>query len=116
MRIILFRTYEYLKLYIVLSVFHVLIIFYIYQTLHSFLIDGRWGHLPKDSLDNSWLKIVNLEDFICYEQFTNDYMMCQENQLFRIIIRKTLSFLDYHWQLLAQKVQSYFKYTRHFLK
>ena len=77
---------------------------------------GGGGHLPKDSLDNSWLKIVNLEDFICYEQFTNDYMMCQENQLFRIIIRKTPSFLDYHWQLFAQKVKSYFKYTRHFLK
>ena len=33
MRIILFRTYEYLKLCIILYIFHVLRIFYIYQTI-----------------------------------------------------------------------------------
>ena len=36
MRIILFRTYELLKLYIILCIFHVLISFDIYQTIHSF--------------------------------------------------------------------------------
>ena len=36
MRIILFRTYELLKLYIALCIFHVLISFDIYQTMHSF--------------------------------------------------------------------------------
>ena len=35
MRIILFRTYEHLKLYIILRIFHILKTFYIYQTLHS---------------------------------------------------------------------------------
>ena len=35
MRIILFRTYEHLKLYIILYIFHVLMIFFIYQTMHS---------------------------------------------------------------------------------
>ena len=35
MRAILFRYYEHLKLCIVFFVFHVLIIFYIYQTIHS---------------------------------------------------------------------------------
>ena len=34
MRIILFRTYEHLKLYIILRIFHILKTFYIYQTLH----------------------------------------------------------------------------------
>ena len=36
MKIILFRTYEDLKLYIILCIFHVLKILYIYQAVHSF--------------------------------------------------------------------------------
>ena len=36
MRIVLFRTYELLKLYIILCIFYVPIIFYICQTIHSF--------------------------------------------------------------------------------
>ena len=40
MRIILFRTYKHLKLYIILYIFHVEITFFIYQTMHS---------LPKNS-------------------------------------------------------------------
>ena len=36
MRIIFFRTYEGLKLYIILCIFCVLMIFYIYQTINSF--------------------------------------------------------------------------------
>ena len=35
MRVILFRTYEHLKLYIILYIFYVAIIFLIYQTMHS---------------------------------------------------------------------------------
>ena len=40
MRIILFRTYEHLKLYIIPRISCVLIIFYIYQTIHFFLINS----------------------------------------------------------------------------
>ena len=36
MKIILYRTYEHLQQYIILYIFHVLIIFYIYQTVHYF--------------------------------------------------------------------------------
>ena len=36
MRIILFRSYENLKLYVILCIFCVLMIFYIYQIIHSF--------------------------------------------------------------------------------
>ena len=36
MRITLFRTYERLKLYVILCIFYVLIISCIYQTIHSF--------------------------------------------------------------------------------
>ena len=35
MRVILFGTFEHLKLYIILRKFCVLILFYIYQTIHS---------------------------------------------------------------------------------
>ena len=35
MRKVLFRTYEHLKLYIILGMFYVLMTFHIYQTIHS---------------------------------------------------------------------------------
>ena len=40
MRIILIRRYEHLKLYVIICIFRVLIIFYIYQTMYSFLINS----------------------------------------------------------------------------
>ena len=45
------------------------------------------------------LKILNLQDFICYLKFTNDYMMYQEDQWFRIavIIPKTYP----HFQIIT---------------
>ena len=44
MRIVLFRSYEHLKLHIILRIFCVLIIFYIYQTIHSF--PNKFKSLP----------------------------------------------------------------------
>ena len=41
---ILFRTYEHLKLYIILCISHALISFYIYQTIHSF--PNKFNSLP----------------------------------------------------------------------
>ena len=38
------------------------------------------GDFSKDTLDYFQLKILSLQDFICYLKFTNDYMMCQEDQ------------------------------------
>ena len=34
--------------------------------------------MSKKTIDYSLVKISNLEDFICYLKFTNDYMMCPE--------------------------------------
>ena len=36
------------------------------------------GDLLKDTLDLFYLKILNLQDVICYLKFTNNCMMCQE--------------------------------------
>ena len=44
MKIILFRTYEHLKLNIIICIFHVLITFYIYQAIHSF--PNKFNSLP----------------------------------------------------------------------
>ena len=43
-KIILFRTYEHLQLYILLLIFHVLTTFYIYQTIHLF--PNKFNSLP----------------------------------------------------------------------
>ena len=37
-----------------------------------------WGDLLKDTLDLFYLKMLNLQDVICYLKFTNNCMMCQE--------------------------------------
>ena len=44
MRIILFRTYEHLKLYIILYIFHVSITFFICQTIRS--LPHKFKSLP----------------------------------------------------------------------
>ena len=44
MRMILFRPYKHLKLYIILRIFYVLITFYIHQTIHS--IPNKFNFLP----------------------------------------------------------------------
>ena len=44
MRIISFKTYEHLKLYIILCIFRVLNTFYIYQTIHLF--PNKFKSLP----------------------------------------------------------------------
>ena len=44
MGIILFRTYELLKLQVILCIFHVVISFDIYQTIHSF--PNKFQSLP----------------------------------------------------------------------
>ena len=54
MKIILFRTYEHLKLYIILSIFHVL---YIYQTIHS--LANKFKSLPSKFRECFW---YNSED------------------------------------------------------
>lgn len=65
----------------------------------------------------SWSKILNLEGFICYHKFTNDYIMWQKDQLFRIAFitlkKKISTFLGYQ---LQQRVIVVLSLTCHLAK
>ena len=54
----------------------------------------------------SWLTILNLRGFICFPRFTNNYMMCQKDLLFKIVVIILLP---------NQKVKSYSTNNSHFL-
>ena len=56
MRMMFLRTYELLKLDIILCIFHVLISFYIYQTKHSF--PNKFKSLPSKFRKCFWLTLT----------------------------------------------------------
>ena len=63
MRIILFRTYEHLKFYIILCKFCVLLIFDIYQTIYFFLINSSLYHSNLTNISSITGKIRQFQVF-----------------------------------------------------
>ena len=61
MEIFLFKTYEHLKLYIILYIFHVVIIFFIYQTIHSNLINSS---LHSPNFANVFSVTIKIRQFL----------------------------------------------------
>ena len=68
MRIILLRTYELLKLHIILHIFHVLISLYLYQTKHS-LINSSLYPLNFGNVSGITVKIRQFQNFSLMHSF-----------------------------------------------